>query len=299
MPYGYSKYLRKEKGRSELTIDEHVRQLSLFFGYVKKKHNGEKELHDITSRDIKQYLELKKEYKLKPKTINKILSILKSFFDYAERIGKTIDPAVKISYLPLVDDKVQDITYEKLLEIKPSVLDRLDYKLNRKVIYLLALQGLKTQEFQIKFEQVRLIQDTAIIKIPHNDNNERIITLIGKEYEVFSEFYNQAALMNEEYILTSKKRTKNDEEDIYVPIDKLTIYINLQKIAKDFNIPAFSLNETRIAYAHYLNKKERLPVEEISSILGIAKNSAILLLKLGEERLSKTLENPKESATID
>ncbi|WP_214484492.1 site-specific integrase [Bacillus sp. SM2101] len=274
MPDGYSNYLREQKKRSELTIDEHVRQITFFFNYLIQKYSKEKvkELYEINSRDVKDYLNMKKSRGLKPKTINKILAILKSYFDYLERVGKVpIDPAVKIPYLP-TDSNRDVLNYSRLLEIYPEVLEHPKYSLLRKSIFILAIKGFRISDFHFVKDDIKFYNNTLTILT--GENKQRILYLIDKEYEIFAEYYYQTLLDESEYVFKSK--SKNGD---ITPIDKVTVYINLKAIAKDFNIEHFSLNELRLSYAHFLSFNKKMPNNEIANILGTKEESISSMVK--------------------
>ncbi|WP_026801319.1 tyrosine-type recombinase/integrase [Pontibacillus halophilus] len=282
MPNGYSIYLREEKKRSEITIDEHVRQIQYFLNYIDSKYRYEKvkELYEISVKDIKDYIALKSEKGLKSKTINKILAILKSYFDYLEREGIIgVDPAAKLKYKPLEPVK-REFNYERLLEVFDSILDNPHYSLLRKCVFIFAIKGIRINDLHFTKDDVKIYNHSATIVT--GQHKQRTIHLIGKEYEVFMEFYNNKLFESSEYVFTSRS-SKSDE---LTPIDKVTVYINLKAISEDHDLEYFSLNDIRLAYCHYLYYKEHVSIKEIASIMGVSSESVTGSLKRIRESIT-------------
>lgn len=293
MPYGYAEYLETEKKRSIHTIDEHVRQINYFFGFLNQKYKGKtREVYEITSADIKDYLDSKKAENYAPRTINKILAILKSFFDYlwrSNKIGR--DPAVKMKYLPL-ESKYSSLDYQTLLDILPKVLQGGSYTVKRQVIFLLALKGFRFADYHLLKSNVKLLDDQKVmITIPNHDkNNElihRIVILEGIEAEVFTVYYYKSLFNGSDYLFISKKWDK----DTPTPIEPMSIYNSIHAITKDFNIGKVSLTDIRYAYVKYLYSNKNMTVKELANHFGISEKSASLLIARVKGKTTKKVLN--------
>ena len=286
MPYGYANYLEHEKKRSIATIDEHVRQINYFFNFLNLLYKKPKELHEISSKDIRDYLESKKAKMYVPKTINKILAILKSFFDYLwQKSLIAIDPAVKIKYEPL-KPKNSPVTYEQLLKILPDVLNSRTYNIQRQVIYLLVLKGFRLTDFHFLKDDVHFINGAVIITLRTQGDveghNKRTVTLMGLEADIFTQYYNENILSPSDYLFTSDKQGHNE----LTPIEKMTIYQNIRTIAKHFNLGKFNLSDIRYAYIYYLNTKAKMSIRNIADHFGISETSAANIIRRVKERMT-------------
>ena len=88
-------------------------------------------------------------------TVNKELSIIKTFFNYLWEINKVpVDPAVKIKRLK-IEKALKVVTpYDEILSILQKAMSNQQYSKLRKAIFLLAVKGLKTADFRFKKEDV-------------------------------------------------------------------------------------------------------------------------------------------------
>jgi site-specific recombinase XerD len=278
MPYGYSEYLF-EKSKSPETIDSYEKEVNYFFAFLDFKYERKKELYEITTKDIKDYLEDKKAKGSKTVTINKYITILKSFFDYLWMINKiSIDPTTKLKRIKENETHNQDLTYHELLDTLPKVLNNTDYSPLRKVLYILALTGFRASEYQILKDNV--IIDTAdgevIIK-----TKKRQIVLVDQEAEYFMEYYYNESMFNlSNYVFVTNKH--NEET---VPVEGMTIYFHLRAISEEYNLPKLVLNDIRHAYAHYLYTENQFTIEDIAKEFGIEENSAALLVDASIDRI--------------
>lgn len=279
MPFGYSKYL-EDKSKSHETINSYVKEINYFFSFLDFKYSKQKELFEITSRDIKDYLEDKRKKGSKTVTINKHITILKSFFDYLWTINKVpIDPCEKIKRIKEIDIINQKLNYKLLLETLPQVLERQDYSALKKVIYILSLYGIRASEFQIEKENVVIDPINTYVKIKTKKRN---IKLTNQYAEYFMEyFYNESMFNLSKYVFITNKHN-----DTVVPVEAMTIYSNLRIIAEDFSLPGLKLNDIRHAYAYYLYCDKKLTIEQVAEELGIEEQSAALLIEASLQRIT-------------
>ncbi|SDN32785.1 tyrosine-type recombinase/integrase [Alkalicoccus daliensis] len=269
MPFGYSDYLRKNNYK-ELTIDEHVRQLEYFFMFIDDLYKRQKELSEILPSDIKKYLAYKKSQDLKTTTINKIISILRNFFDYAWTINAVaVDPAQKIRYENLTVSDQERKPYEEYLKILDSILSA-DIPIKRKVIYILAVNGLRPDEFQVTYDQIITEKSKVRIYISKPEH-ERIIIINGKSAEVIKIYIN-TQISDNTFLLNSKTRDGKEK-----PIERMTISLNLKKISEFVQWEeTITTNLIRHAYAVYLLETETY--ESAAETLGIDKLSLMKLV---------------------
>ncbi|WP_209124367.1 site-specific integrase [Alkalihalobacillus sp. BA299] len=278
MPYGYSDFLL-EKNKSPETIDSYVKEVNYFFAFLDFKHKRKIELYEITTKDIKDYLEDKKSKGSKTVTINKYITILKNFFDFLWTINKIpFDPSSKIKRIKEEEKYNQELTYQTLLDTLPKVLNNREYSPFRKVIYILALYGLRASEFQILKDNVSVqpIEVEVVIK-----TKKRKIALNGEEAEYFMEYYYNESMFNlSNYVFVTNKHNEDT-----VPVEGMTIYTHLRTISEDYDLPKLVLNDIRHAYAHYLYREKQYTIEDIATEFGIEENSAALLVDSSMDRI--------------
>ncbi|WP_066412895.1 tyrosine-type recombinase/integrase [Sutcliffiella cohnii] len=276
MPFGYSDYLI-EQGKSTETIDSYVKEINYFFAFLDFKYKTKKELYEITPKDINDYLEKKKADGSKQVTINKHITIIKNFFNFLWVVNKIpSDPSVKIKRLKEIEKSGQKLVYESLLKVMPEVLKSPNYSPFRKVVFILAMQGLRTSEFRILKENITERKNEVLIK-----TKKREIALKSEFIDYFMEYYNKEAIFNCSNYLFVTKKHNND----IVPVEGMTIYTHLRAISDDFNIPKLVLNDIRHAYAYYLYKDHKYSIEEIANKFGIEENSAALLVDASLSRI--------------
>ncbi|QKS71290.1 site-specific integrase [Paenalkalicoccus suaedae] len=264
MPFGYGEFLRSE-GLRETTIDEHVRQVTYFFTYLDRRYKSQKELYEINPSDIKDYLEEKKVQELKLSSRKKILSILKRFFHFSWKTSKiSIDPAVKIE---LVEEHVvehEDTQYELLRDVLYDLI-RSNEPDKRIAIYCLALHGLRPEEFKVKVANLR----DRSLEITH-PGHERVIALDDLS-GTFLRNYVKGKFPTD-FILES-----TGQDGTIKAVERMTIGLNLKKVAKKYNLGRITTNEIRRSYAAYLVNQEK-SYDQAAMILGIDKISLLKLL---------------------
>lgn len=89
-------YMRYEKGRSELTAQEYERTLKGFQSYFEQREIGLS--WSLVDADlVRDWMEFQMDRGVKASTVNKNLSVLRSFYRYALRVGLvTVDPIAKV-----------------------------------------------------------------------------------------------------------------------------------------------------------------------------------------------------------
>ncbi|MEM5014005.1 site-specific integrase [Niallia taxi] len=288
MPYGFIKHL-ENKGYSRETLISYEKVIGQFFSYLTILYPENKEPFQISSKDIKDYMVTQKEKEKSPSTINKELTIIKSFFNYLWEIDKVpVDPAVKIKSLKIKKRVEVKTFYEELTNKLKPILSHKEYPMVRKVIFSLALKGLKYSDFLFKKEDVLIshLDDQVEITLKH-----KTILLKENEASIFIEFYNQSLFNSSDFVFTSKIYTKreDDNQEEFGPIQLMTILNHLKVISSDFNFGE-NLNLTifRKSLAHYMYTKEKESLQTIARRLGIEENTASSYLKFITE---STAEN--------
>lgn len=267
MPYGFILYI-ENKGYSSETVKSYQKVTHQFFLHIQNNYPNNKEPFQISSSDIKNYLEEQREKGKSVSTVNKELAILKTMFDYLWQIDKVpVDPAVKIKRYKNQEKLKIDISYEQITELLSKTLDNEHYSPLRKAIFLLATKGLKTADFRFKKEAVSDLIDRIEIKLKN-----RVIILAGKETSFFKEHYDETIQNDSEYVFV----TKPHGEETGGPVQVMSILAHLRAISHDYlpgdRSPLTLLSIRRaLAYYLYMNKNS---IQMIAKELGIEENSA-------------------------
>lgn len=273
MPYGFLEHL-ENKGYSQDTIQSYEKVIKSFFGYLSYVYKKDVDLIEISPADIKKYLKEQLNRKKSIPTINKELSILKTFFNYLwEKNLITIDPAVKIKAMNQIKQPTVEYDYIELKKVLPQVLRNPNYTLERKSIYSLALKGFKTADYRFRKDDVNFI-DNYRVKIALRN---REIILDGEEAVIFRQYYKSLISEETEYVFRTKK-IKNGGGG---PVQVMTILYHLRKISKDYfpdHDKPLNLMLIRKAYLINLYQQKR-PLQEIAKILGVNDFSVSCYLK--------------------
>lgn len=274
MPYGFIRHL-ESKGYSEETVKSYEKVILQFFSYIQCNYQSNKEPFQISSKDIKNYLEVQREKDKTISTINKEMAILKTLFNYLWEIDKVpVDPAVKIKRYIVENPPKVEVTFEEVEDILSKVLLNKGYSKLRKAIFLLATKGLKTADFRFKKEDVKesVEEEKVTIKL-----RNRTIAIEGNEASYFQEYFYETIFNGSDYVFT----TKPHGEEYGGPIQVMSILNHLRAISNDYlgdNLKPLTLVSIRraIAYNLYLQKYS---IQDIAIRLGIEEYSASNYLK--------------------
>ncbi|GLO68289.1 MULTISPECIES: tyrosine-type recombinase/integrase [Oceanobacillus] len=285
MPFGYKKYL-VEKGKSIRTVDDYISLIEQFIAhldYVYKK--DPLEVFEIQNKHIRIFLD-KKRYidKIELSTLNKNITILKSFFNYLWKTQQIpVDPASKLEHAKYSINKPISLRYEMLLEILPSIITNNYYTELKKIIFIFVMHGFRIQDFQILKKDVIDNGDSILIFPKYHE----AIELYGQELDIFIKVFNDALFHESDYVFVTKR---HDDKKL-VPIEIMGIHKHLKEIQEDYRIPTkLNTNTIRHSYAYYLYHEKDFTFENIATIFGIENSSAALLVKESERRIEKGSE---------
>ncbi len=289
MPFGFSVHLRN-KNISASTISGYCDVINQFFSYLDFTYKNKLELHEITVRHINQFLR-SKEKSCSVHTLNKILTILKRFFDYLwEKELIVIDPTTKIkSYRREIVEI--PFSYEQLLDLKYKILSSDQYNLRMKVVYLFALQGATYTELHFFKDDVTINDEHISINVKGKNGISRTIDLYDKDADIFHAFYTQSLFHTTPYVFISKKRNSNEE---YGMMDYDVLKDSLRFIREgEEGIDSLNLTTARNAYIFHLRYTKKLSIDRISHLLGINKTQAAVFV----ENQSYSLQQGKKQKT--
>ncbi|MBT2695850.1 helix-turn-helix domain-containing protein [Bacillus sp. ISL-40] len=144
----------------------------------------------------------------------------------------------------------------------------------RKVVFLLAVKGLKTADFRFKREDVLddFEENNIVIQLKN-----RSITLRDMEATCFREYYAETMYSESDFVFNTTPHGEHSGG----PIQVMSILNHLRAISSDYlgeNDPALTLISIRRAMALNLYIKKR-SIQDIAKELGIEENSASNYLK--------------------
>ncbi|WP_163537277.1 site-specific integrase [Gracilibacillus sp. YIM 98692] len=288
MPYGFSTYLRRND-RSEETIDYYNQIIHQFFSYVDKHSKAELEIYEIGTKYIYGFLNQKKE-RCSNATVNKIISILKHFFDYLWRYKYIpIDPMAKVRR-EKNEINPNALEYMNLLEAKPLILSDHELKLSIKAIYVLMLKGITVSEMLFHKKDVFVINEEYILinVVGKLKTQRRTVELKGKDAQIFYLYYEQSLFHSTPYVFY-RRRLVGDTE--YGQIHHNNVNNAMKKIRQKYpSLDGLTLTAARTSYILYLYKTRQYTVEQLAYLFGTNKTNISNLIESNLVKVKKELE---------
>ena len=286
MPYGFTEYLESNEFSSE-TISDYIQVIQQLFSYIDANYKSELEVYEIGTKHLYGFLNNKKE-SCSVSTVNKIISILKHFFDYLwQNQYIPIDPMSKVKRLKYVDKPIPFV-YESLLEAKMNILRDNEFNLKTKALYVLSLKGITLSELKFTKNDVFLMNNGEIFinVIGRSGHHKRTIVLNGVDAEVFYEFFQESLFIPVDYVFSRKiaiDRMKNKEQFKGVEYDVIHHNYIIEKIKRIRTIypslQGFTLTAARTSYIIYLYGQKRLSIEQIAYLFGMPKKNISSILE--------------------
>ncbi len=205
---GFLDYLKFQKRYSQHTIVSYKNDLGSFFDFLFHQF-GDTPIPDIKTTFIRSWLAQLKQQGMESKSINRKISVLKSFFKYQLRQQTvTVSPMTAIispkvnKRLPQFVDKEDIKTLFRHVEFP----DTWDGKTQRLLMELLYNTGMRQAEL-VGLKEIHIAKSNSSIKVLGKGNKERIIPVTKQ-------------LMNQmqEYLLT-KKKNFDVKNDVYLLIN--------------------------------------------------------------------------------
>ena len=210
--YKFLDYLKNNLGYSKMTIISYQKDLDDFFSFVKKYNIN---YLNLCKDDIRSYLKLLDERKLKSSSISRRISCLRTFYNYLED-QKMVDGNVfKLIRNPKLDRKLPNyLSYEELRIIFDSIdiSDSVGLR-NRLLIEMLYATGCRVSE----------IANIIISDINFNNNSIKIFGKGSKERIVYfgdyARYYLDLYLSkninnNSKYLFVNENNDKMDITEI-------------------------------------------------------------------------------------
>lgn len=210
--YKFLDYLKNNLGYSKMTIISYQKDLDDFFSFVKKYNIN---YLNLCKDDIRSYLKLLDERKLKSSSISRRISCLRTFYNYLED-QKMVDGNVfKLIRNPKLDRKLPNyLSYEELRIIFDSIdiRDRIGLR-NRLLIEMLYATGCRVSEIaNIKISDINFNNNS--IKIFGKGSKERIV-YFGDYARYYLDIYLSKNINNNsKYLFVNENNDKMDITEI-------------------------------------------------------------------------------------
>ena len=210
--YKFLDYLKNNLGYSKMTIISYQKDLDDFFSFVKKYNIN---YLNLSKDDIRSYLKLLDERKLKSSSISRRISCLRTFYNYLED-QKMVDGNVfKLIRNPKLDRKLPNyLSYEELRIIFDSIdiSDSVGLR-NRLLIEMLYATGCRVSEIaNIKISDINFNNNS--IKIFGKGSKERIV-YFGDYARYYLDIYLSKNINNNsKYLFVNESNDKIDITEI-------------------------------------------------------------------------------------
>lgn len=210
--YKFLDYLKNNLGYSKMTIISYQKDLDDFFSFVKKYNIN---YLNLCKDDIRSYLKLLDERKLKSSSISRKISCLRTFYNYLED-QKMVDGNVfKLIRNPKLDRKLPNyLSYEELRIIFDSIdiSDSVGLR-NRLLIEMLYATGCRVSEIaNIKISDINFNNNS--IKIFGKGSKERIV-YFGDYARYYLDIYLSKNINNNsKYLFVNENNDKMDITEI-------------------------------------------------------------------------------------
>jgi integrase/recombinase XerD len=258
-----------DKGVTSNTIIAYKKDLNLFTSWCL---NNKINFIEIQKKDINFYIHFLKEKNLNSSSVNRKLSVIKSFYDYLNQIGLVNSSELKIIGTQKLQKNLPKLLSEKeilhLIDKSGKIyienpIKNIKYLRTQVILEILYSTGLRISELlNIKINQVANIKDKLYIN--GKGNKQRLV------------IFNQNALdllKNWIAIMVKNKKNKNsylfENFDNTNVISRQQIYKDLKKLALKTNteLEKLSPHSVRHSFAsHMLNRGADL--RTIQKLLG-------------------------------
>ena len=180
----YINHILIEKKLSNNTKDAYYNDLEKFYEYINK------DIYDITSNDIRKYINYLSDEKISSKSISRKIVSIRTFYDYLVK-NKKIDtnPCEKIESPKLQKSLPKTLNEEeinKLLDFKAE--NALEYR-NKAMLELMYASGLRVSEL-VNLNVIDINLTDSYVKVFGKGKKERIVPFGDITTNVLDEYIN-------------------------------------------------------------------------------------------------------------
>ncbi len=261
-------FIKIEKNYSDHTVNGYSYDLESFKEFL-VRHRRSLELTEITRATVRRYIqEQVSKYQIKPRTINRRISCLKSFVGYCLR-----ENIIETDFMAGIDTpKMADNlpVYMTLLELQQlfRFLENNALRLRKRnelMFKLLATTGMRRSEIlNLKWEQVNLSNST--LRVAGKGKKERLLPLHPIVIPLFSPYMDtlqEYQLHGTEPVFLNKNGNK---------LDPRGLHKTFKEILEKAGLPPkrFSLHHLRHTFATLLlqENKENVDLRIVQELLG-------------------------------
>lgn len=174
-------YIHYEKRYSPHTVSAYRNDLEQFFSYLKIQYDIT-DIRQVTHPMIRSWLVVLMEGKISPRSVNRKLTTLKSFYKFLQREGKiTVNPMRKIispktsKHLPsFVDREKMELLFDQV-----SFGEGFEGLRDRLILEILYATGMRLSEL-INLKENDVDMHHSTLKVLGKRNKERLIPFSGK-----------------------------------------------------------------------------------------------------------------------
>ena len=219
----FLKYLKEEKNYSKLTIINYGKDLKLFMSFLKEEKIDD--INNIDYKVIRQFLRFLYDLDYQKKTIARIISTLRSFFNYCVKEQIIKDTPMTLIENPKLDKKLPNVLnyeeVEKILDIPGS--EPLDLR-NKAILETIYSTGIRVSELvNIKISDINFYDKT--IKITGKGNKERYVlfgnVLDKKLDEYINKGRNELLKQPNDYLFLNNRGDKITSRGVELIVNKI------------------------------------------------------------------------------
>ena len=266
----FIKYLRYEKNCSSHTEISYYKDITQFQEFVENEIGGFDPL-TIDTDIIRMWIVLLMEQGMKPSTVNRKLSAVKSFFRYLQKKEYLeVNPALYLEG-PKMNQKLPNfVKHQDMLRVlsEESFTDDFEGHRNRFIIQLLYLTGIRTEEL-LNLKDTDVDLSSNVLKIHGKGNKDRLVPISDKTAQLFQDYI-----------------SIRDEE-----VENITPYLFVRKNGKQlYQRLLYSIVNTHLSEVKTLSKKSPHVLRHSFATAMLNNGAEINSVKslLGHESLAST-----------
>ncbi len=184
----FKAHLQLERSLSPHTVEGYLRDVEKLFVFLKERHATLK-LNFISQEEISDFLQNIYQLGISPNTQSRILSGIKSFFQFLIETGLITDNPTSLISTPKIPRKLPEVlSYEEISTMLESIdVSRPDGARNKAMIEVLYSSGIRVSEL-INLTLSNLHFDIGFIKVKGKGKKERFVP-IGKDAIRLTQIY--------------------------------------------------------------------------------------------------------------
>lgn len=185
-------YIQYEKRYSPHTVSAYRNDLDQFFSYLSTQYNIT-DIRDVTHPMIRSWLVLMMQEKISPRSVNRKLTTLKSFYKFLQREGKvSINPMRKI-ISPKTSKKLPSFVEREKMEMlfeEVNFGEGFPARRDRLILEILYATGMRLSEL-INLKETDIDFHSSTIKVLGKRNKERLIPFSNKFAGLLKTYLNE------------------------------------------------------------------------------------------------------------